>query len=111
MDTSCNFLSQQFSNVDRHPSKNREKKECMKVLVNFTLSLGRAIHEEVGVSRKITDIRDTLQYTMNGAAGMWLKQGSIQKATRVVLNKLISPQPMQKVISNGKLFKYENIFC
>jgi hypothetical protein len=36
------------------------------------------IHEEVGVSQETTDMRDILQYTMNGAAGMWIKQRSIQ---------------------------------
>jgi hypothetical protein len=32
------------------------------------------IYEEVSVSWEITDMRDILQYTMNGAAGMWMKQ-------------------------------------
>jgi hypothetical protein len=32
------------------------------------------IHEEFGVTSEITDKREILQHTMNGAAGMWLKQ-------------------------------------
>ena len=30
------------------------------------------IHEEVGVSREISDMTEILQYNMNGAAGMWM---------------------------------------
>jgi hypothetical protein len=85
--------------------KNRRRKYAQNSLSKFNLFLHMGIHEEFDVSREITDIRDILQYTM------WLKQGSAQKATCVVLNKFISQQLMQKVISNGKMFKYENIFC
>jgi hypothetical protein len=56
------------------------------------------IHEEVGVSWEINDMRDILQYTMNGAAGKWMKQRSIQKATSAAVNKFISPLPMLEVI-------------
>jgi hypothetical protein len=58
---------------------------------------------------EITDMRDMLQYTVNGAAGMRMKQRSIKKATSAAVNKFISPLPMQEVISNSKLVKYENI--
>jgi len=30
------------------------------------------IYEGVGVSWEITDMRDILQYTMNGAVAMWM---------------------------------------
>jgi hypothetical protein len=43
---------------------------------------------------EITDMRDILQYTMNGVAGMRMKQQSILKATRAAVNKFISPLPM-----------------
>ena len=54
--------------------------------------------KELVLSWEITDMRDILQYTMNGAVAMWMKQQSIQKAKSVVVNKFISPLPMLDVI-------------
>jgi hypothetical protein len=52
----------------------------------FNLFLDTGKHEEVGVSWEITDIREILQYTKNGDAGMWMKWRSIQKATSSFLH-------------------------
>jgi hypothetical protein len=76
----------------------RRRKHALNSLSMFNLFLHMGINEGVGVSWKITDMRDILQYTINGAAGKWMKQRSIQKATSAAVNKFISPLPMQDVI-------------
>jgi hypothetical protein len=71
--------------------RGRRRKHAWNSLSKFNLFPHMGIHEQFVVSREITDMRDILQYTINGAAGMWMKQRNIQKATSAILNKFISP--------------------
>jgi len=61
--------------TDTLPKKRRQRRRrklALNSLSKFNLFLHMGTHEEVGVSREITDLRDILQYTMNGAGGMWM---------------------------------------
>ena len=50
----------------------RRRKPALNSLSKFNLFLHMGTHEVAGVSWEITDMRDILQYTMNGAGGMWM---------------------------------------